>query len=145
MNKHSSNQVVRFGHIEWSDPWGQLLPPAGCHDLLALPICTFSAKGTDDFFEVIRRRYECRSTIVTTNRDFQGWEAMLGDAVIASAIIDRLVHHGHVIKILGDSYRLNSALEAKTNTQTPQEQSPENITWQSSFSERSYYLQVVHF
>lgn len=97
------------------------------YDLLVideLGFRSFSAKGTDDFFEVIRRRYECRSTIVTTNRDFQGWEAMLGDAVIASAIIDRLVHHGHVIKILGDSYRLNSALEAKTNTQSTQEQSP---------------------
>jgi hypothetical protein len=46
-----------------------------------------SQRKAHDFFEVIRRRYEWRSTIVTTSRDFQVWAAMLGDAVIALDII----------------------------------------------------------
>jgi DNA replication protein DnaC len=89
---------------------------------------SFTTKGTDDFFEVIRRRYEWKSTIDTTNRDFQGWDAMLGDSVIASAIIDRLVHHGHVIKILGDSYRLNSILKNQLNTVHSSDSQPETQT-----------------
>lgn len=78
-----------------------------------------SSQGTDDLFDIIRQRYEQRSVIITTNRDFQGWEQLLGDPVIASAIIDRLVHHGTVIKILGESYRLSSYEEENTDNAKP--------------------------
>lgn len=76
---------------------------------------TFPASGADDFFEVVRRRYEEGAIILTTNRDFTGWEGILGDAVLASAIIDRLVHHGHIIKILGKSYRLQELQKNSSN------------------------------
>lgn len=66
----------------------------------------FPASGIDDFFEVIRQRYEQGSVIITTNRKFEDWGALFGDAVMAAAIIDRLVHHAHVIKITGESYRV---------------------------------------
>jgi DNA replication protein DnaC len=66
--------------------------------------------GLDDFFEVIRRRYEQGSIIVTTNRNFEDWGALLGDSVMASAIIDRLVHHATVVRITGNSYRVKSLL-----------------------------------
>jgi DNA replication protein DnaC len=72
--------------------------------------------GLDDFFEIIRNRYERGSIIITTNRKFADWEDLFGDKVMASAIIDRLVHHAHIFKIMGESYRLKnfsaSGLEA---------------------------------
>jgi DNA replication protein DnaC len=58
-----------------------------------------------DFYEVIRRRYERASMIVTSNRDLQEWHPLFGDALLASAAMDRLLHHAHVIEIEGESYR----------------------------------------
>jgi DNA replication protein DnaC len=124
---HANELIDELQRSRATDTYHRMHKKLTGYDLMIideLGFRSFSTKGTDDFFEVIRRRYEWRSTIVTTNRDFQGWEAMLGDAVIASAIIDRLVHHGHVIKIFGDSYRLNSALESTTNQQKPTEPKP---------------------
>ena len=62
--------------------------------------------GIEDFFEIIRNRYESGSVMITTNRKFEEWGLLLGDAVMASAIIDRIVHHAHIIKLTGESYRL---------------------------------------
>ena len=53
-------------------------------------------------------RYEMGSTIVTTNRSFEDWGQLFGDKVMASAIIDRLVHHAFIIKIKGESYRVKN-------------------------------------
>jgi len=58
-------------------------------------------------FEVIMRRYENRSTIMTSNRPIEDWGKLLGDDVpAASAILDRFLHHAHAIAITGRSYRL---------------------------------------
>jgi DNA replication protein DnaC len=62
----------------------------------------------DDFFEIIRKRYEKGSIIITTNRNFEDWGNVFGDYTIASAIIDRIVHHAIIIKINGDSYRIKN-------------------------------------
>jgi len=66
--------------------------------------------GQEDFFEVIRLRYEQGSLVVTTNRNFEDWAALFGDAILASAIIDRLVHHASIVKITGSSYRIKDLL-----------------------------------
>lgn len=58
------------------------------------------------FFQLIAARYEKRSTILTTNQSFSKWGDVFGDNVIANAIIDRLVHHCHIVKITGMSYRI---------------------------------------
>lgn len=58
------------------------------------------------FFQLIDRRYEKHSTIITTNINFSQWDDVFGDPLIASAIVDRLLHHLHVAKITGNSYRL---------------------------------------
>ena len=58
------------------------------------------------FFQLIDRRYEKHSTIITTNINFSQWDDIFGDPLIASAIVDRLLHHSHVVKITGNSYRL---------------------------------------
>jgi len=64
-------------------------------------------------FQVIARRYERGSMIVTSNKGFGDWGAIFaGDPVIASAMLDRLLHHSHVINIRGESYRLKEKREA---------------------------------
>lgn len=68
----------------------------------------FPQNGIDDFFEVIRLRYETGSLIITTNRYFEDWAILFNDQVMASAIIDRIVHHAHIVKITGDSYRVKN-------------------------------------
>ncbi len=64
----------------------------------------------DEFFEIIRKRYEHGSIIITTNRNFKSWGTIFGDNVLASAIIDRLVHHCYPIEIDGPSYRVKNHL-----------------------------------
>lgn len=60
------------------------------------------------FFQLIDRRYEKRSTIMTTNINFSSWDNIFMDPVIANAILDRVLHHAHVIQITGKSYRLKN-------------------------------------
>jgi DNA replication protein DnaC len=57
-------------------------------------------------FEIIMRRYEVRSTIMTSNRPLEDWGKLLGDVPMATAILDRFLHHADVITITGRSYRL---------------------------------------
>lgn len=61
--------------------------------------------SADDFFEIISKRYEKGSVIITTNKAFEQWGDIFADNVLASAIIDRIAHHSMVIKINGPSYR----------------------------------------
>lgn len=60
----------------------------------------------DAFFRIIASRYERGSVIVTSNKSFESWTEVFPDAVIASAVLDRLVHHAHLIPIVGESYRM---------------------------------------
>ena len=59
------------------------------------------------FFQLIARRYEKNSTIITTNTPFSRLGEILGSATLANAVLDRLLHHSAVISIKGPSYRLN--------------------------------------
>ena len=61
--------------------------------------------SADDFFEIISKRYEKGSIIITTNKSFEQWSDIFSDNILASAILDRIVHHSDVIKINGPSYR----------------------------------------
>ena len=64
-------------------------------------------------FEVVSRRYERGSIILTSNKSFGEWaEVFSGDAVIATALLDRLLHHSHVISMRGESYRLRDKKRA---------------------------------
>jgi DNA replication protein DnaC len=57
-------------------------------------------------FEIIMRRYETRSTMMTSNRPLEDWGKLLGDVPSATAILDRFLHHAEIIQITGKSYRL---------------------------------------
>lgn len=72
-----------------------------------------------DLYEIIRHRYEKASTIITSNRDVPEWHALFGDGLLASAAMDRLLHHVEVVTLEGRSFRtmrrsLSSGPEAST-------------------------------
>ena len=62
----------------------------------------------EDFFEVVSRRYEKKSTIVTSNREFTSWDKIFIDKTLTGAIVDRLIHHCHTFIIKGESYRFKN-------------------------------------
>ena len=76
-------------------------------------------------FALVSRRYERGSIIVTSNRGFEAWGEILGDQMIAAALIDRLVHHAHIVTLKGKSYRLRergtnvAPARAKPSRQAP--------------------------
>jgi len=67
----------------------------------------------DAFYRVVACRYEQSSTIVTSNKSFESWGEVFPDPVIASAVLDRLVHHAHLVPIVGESYRMKDLKKAK--------------------------------
>jgi DNA replication protein DnaC len=66
----------------------------------------FEAEAANLFFQLVSSRYERASVIVTSNKPFGRWGEVFGDATVAAAMIDRLVHHAEVVSLKGDSYRL---------------------------------------
>ncbi len=67
----------------------------------------------DLFFQVIAKRYEQGSVILTSNLSFGDWEETFdGNTALTSAMLDRLLHHAHVIQIRGESYRLRQARQS---------------------------------
>ena len=64
------------------------------------------------FFQLVCRRYERGSILVTGNRPVGEWDVVFGDSALATAILDRLLHHSHVIAIKGESYRLREKKRA---------------------------------
>jgi len=70
-------------------------------------------RGADLLFQVISARYERGSIILTTNKAFKQWPTIFnGDSTITSAVLDRLLHHGHTIVLEGTSYRMKDRVES---------------------------------
>ena len=63
------------------------------------------------FFQLMSRRYEHASTILTSNKSFEEWGHVFSDDVMAGALIDRLVHHCHIVNIRGNSFRMRQHSE----------------------------------
>jgi DNA replication protein DnaC len=66
----------------------------------------FERRSAHLFFQLVNRRYEKGSLLVTTNQRVSEWGTLFGDEVLATAILDRLLHHSHTLMITGESYRL---------------------------------------
>ena len=66
-------------------------------------------------FQLINKRYEKNSTIITTSKPFSKWGELFGDNMIANAILDRLLHHSHVINITGKSYRTKDIISSTSD------------------------------
>ena len=75
-------------------------------------IWPYDREAATAFFTLVSARYERGSIILTSNKGFGEWGELLGDTVIASAILDRLLHHSHVLNIRGESYRLREKRQA---------------------------------
>jgi DNA replication protein DnaC len=67
------------------------------------------AQAGDELADVLMSRYEKAATIITSNRPLDDWPKLLGDAVVVTPLLDRLMHHGHLLKFEGKSWRLKEA------------------------------------
>jgi DNA replication protein DnaC len=72
---------------------------------------SYSNRHADLLFEIVSRRYEAKSTLITTNRPFAEWGEVFPNAACVVSLVDRLVHHAEIITIQGESYRLKEAKE----------------------------------
>jgi len=79
------------------------------------------------FFRLLVRRYERASLIVTSNKSFADWAEIFNDQVLATAILDRLLHHATTINIKGDSYRLREKKKAGLLGRKPKSSEPEEV------------------
>jgi DNA replication protein DnaC len=70
---------------------------------------SFDDKAADLLYEVINRRYEHKSVIVTTNRPFKEWNEVFPNATCIATLLDRLLHHADVTVIEGESYRVRES------------------------------------
>jgi DNA replication protein DnaC len=86
-----------------------------------LPI---SRTGAMLFFQLMTRRYDRASTVLTSNKGFEEWGDIFGDDVMVAALIDRLVHHCHLVTIRGNSYRMRQHTELWQTLHAPQDPEP---------------------
>ena len=86
---------------------------------------SYSNRHADLLFEIVSRRYERNSTLITTNRPFAEWGEVFPNASCVVSLIDRLVHHAEIVHIDGQSYRLKEAKErSKRRTPASQQRKP---------------------
>ena len=72
---------------------------------------SYSNRHADLLFEIVSRRYQEKSTLVTTNRPFSEWGEVFPNAACVVSLVDRLVHNAEIVQIEGESYRLKEAKE----------------------------------
>ena len=82
-----------------------MVPPMGCEPLGYLP---FDVNTVHLFFQLVSKRYGKSATMITSNRAFVEWAEVFGDHVVATGLLDRLLHNSNVITIKGESYRLKT-------------------------------------
>src|SRR3954449_6009728 len=80
---------------------------------------SYSNRHADLMFELVSRRYQNRSTLITTNRPFAEWREVFPNAACVVSLIDRLIHNAEIVAIDGESYRLKEARE-RTELRTRQ-------------------------
>ena len=78
------------------------------------------AAAAEDLLEIVMRRYERASTIITSNRPLDDWPKLFGDTPAVAAFLDRLMHHSNLIEIRGKSYRLHESSLAARRRKVPE-------------------------
>jgi DNA replication protein DnaC len=112
INCHQLIEQLKKAHFENRLP--EKLKILGKYKLLIIDEIGYlpmDIQGANLFFQLITRRYEKVSTIFTSNKTFSQWNEIFADTTIASAILDRVLHHCTVINIKGESYRLKERKE----------------------------------
>src|ERR1700751_2845105 len=105
----ASEWVARLAEAHHAGRLQQELIRLGRYPLLVVDevgYIPFEPEAANLFFQLVSSRYESASLIVTSNKPFGRWGETFGDAPVAAAMIDRLVHHAEVVSMKGDSYRL---------------------------------------
>lgn len=103
LERHASGTLTRF-HKELMKCDLLILDEVG--------FVPFHQTGAELLFHVISECYEQRSLIVTSNLEFGQWNSVFGDTRLTKALVDRLVHHAHILGFTGESYRLRHALSS---------------------------------
>ncbi len=80
-----------------------------------LGFLAFDNRNADLIFQVVSRRYEKKSLVLTTNLAFADWHTVFPSATCATALVERVVHHADIVKIEGESYRLRESQAAATS------------------------------
>jgi DNA replication protein DnaC len=115
--------VVRdFLHDEAMDGHDRIMASYLKPDLLIIDdfgMKQLPKRSGEYLFEIVMRRYETRSTMMTTNRPIEDWGKLLGDVPTATAILDRFLHHSDIITIRGKSYRLRHRGENSKPAKAP--------------------------
>jgi DNA replication protein DnaC len=93
----------------------------------------FERRASHLFFQLVNRRYEKGSLLVTTNQRVSEWGTVFGDEVLATAILDRLLHHSHTLMITGESYRLrekrqSGLIRSRLASANPESSQPKEAT-----------------
>lgn len=70
----------------------------------------FNTDGAELFFQLISEWYEQKSLIITSNLEFSQWNRIFGDSRLTAALVDRVIHHAHILNFMGDSFRITHAL-----------------------------------
>ena len=112
VNCHQLIEQLKKAHFENRLP--DKLRTLGKYKLLIIDEIGYlpmDIQGANLFFQLIARRYEKVSTVLTSNKTFSQWNEVFADMTIASAILDRILHHCTVINIKGESYRLKERKE----------------------------------
>ena len=86
-------------------PVGQLVLQLDDRGMRKLPVT-----AAEELLEIVMRRYERASTVLTSNRPVEDWGKLLGDSAAVTAMLDRLLHHGHVLKCGPRSWRTKTDL-----------------------------------
>lgn len=109
----ASDIIAEMKTAKMSKNLAQYLEKMSRCPILIIDELGYMPMGEEDanlFFQLISRKYERTSLIITSNKSFKDWGKVFKDEVIASAILDRLLHHSHIFKIIGKSYRLKEKL-----------------------------------
>jgi DNA replication protein DnaC len=119
-------RLVRARHENRLDRTPQQLTYPKLLVLDELGYLPLSREEASLFFRLLVRRYERGSLIVTSNKGFTDWGEVFNDQVLATAILDRLLHHATTVNIKGDSYRLREKRKAGLFGRRPPQTPPED-------------------
>jgi DNA replication protein DnaC len=96
-------EAKRQGQLEAELKRLALIPLLAVDEVGYIP---FDPQAANLMFELVSSRYERASMIITSNKPFSAWGEIFGDVTVATAMVDRLVHHSEILSLKGDSYRL---------------------------------------
>jgi DNA replication protein DnaC len=119
----ASQMLLELGSQDSARSLDRRLRHYNRHQLLVVDeigYLSYDNRNADLFFQVVSRRYEQKSLVLTTNLAFSDWPTVFPNATCATALIDRLVHHADVLSIEGESYRLRDAeVDKKSRRRKP--------------------------